>query len=142
MTGPGSDSKPENVVLEDMAAPGVMLALTPQALDNGDYLLVPTAPLVEGKTYRLTDRTACTIGDEKGPQATFSVGPGGPPPGSLGTLTAAAPAVVKMNLATPSGSCFAEATVAQSSIELMASASAGAWLEGGRLEPGPRPRPN
>lgn len=129
MTGPASNSKPENVVLEDLAAPGVLLALTPEALDNGDYLLVPAAPLIEGKTYRLTDRSACMVTDEKGPQVTFSVGPSAPPPVSLGTLVAAPPAVVKMDLATPSGSCFAEATVAQSSIELMASPSAAAWLD-------------
>ncbi|HSS03376.1 MAG TPA: hypothetical protein VLM79_40210, partial [Kofleriaceae bacterium] len=85
MMGPDSDAKPENVVLEDMAAPGVMLALTAQALDNGDYLLVPAAPLVEGKTYRLTDRSVCMITDEKGPQVTFSVAPAAPLPVSLGT---------------------------------------------------------
>src|SRR4051794_11663147 len=68
MTGFVNGSKPENVILEEVAAPGVMLALTAQALANGDYLLVPSAPLVDGKTYQLTDRTTCMMGDAKGPQ--------------------------------------------------------------------------
>ncbi|MGH9886976.1 MAG: hypothetical protein ACREBE_15725 [bacterium] len=129
MTGLVSDSKPENVILEDVAAPGAMLALTAQPLANGDYLLVPSAPLVDGKTYRLTDRTTCMIGDAKGPQVTFAVGPAATPPVSLGTLSAAAPAVVQMELATTTGSCSAKATVAQSAIELDASPSATAWLD-------------
>lgn len=129
MTGFAANAKPEDVVLEDMAAPGVPRALTAQPLPNGDYLLVPTVALVDGASYRLTDRSTCAPTGEHGPQVVFSVGPQAPLPSSLGTLSAAVPAVVPLTLATTSGSCFAEATVARSSIELVASAAATAWLD-------------
>lgn len=129
MTGFAASAKPEDVVLENMAAPGVPLALTAQPLPNGDYLLVPTVALVDGASYRLTDRSVCALTGEHGPQVTFSVEPQAPLPSSLGMLSAAAPAVGPMTLATTSGSCFSEATVAQSSIELVESMAAAAWLD-------------
>jgi uncharacterized protein (TIGR03382 family) len=129
MSGPASNSKPENVVLESTAAPGVSIALTAQPLANGDYLLVPGVPLVDGGSYRLTDHSLCSVTGERGPQVAFSVGPQAQLPTSLGTLSAMPAGVEQMNLATTSGSCFSEATVAQTSIELVASTAAAAWID-------------
>jgi hypothetical protein len=129
MTGFAASAKPEDVVLENMAAPGVPLGLTAQMLPNGDYLLVPTVALVDGASYRLTDRSVCAPTGEHGPQVVFSVGPQAPLPSSLGTLSATAPAVLPLTLATTSGSCLSEVTVAQSTIELVESTAAAAWLD-------------
>jgi uncharacterized protein (TIGR03382 family) len=129
MSGDGITVTPENVSLVSTAAPTVPIAFTAQRLANGDYLLVPDVPLVEGSSYRLTDHSQCDLGDERGPEITFSAGPDAPLPSSLGTLSAAPSAVGPMNLATRSGSCFSEATVSQASIELVASTAAAAWMD-------------
>jgi uncharacterized protein (TIGR03382 family) len=129
MSGVGITVMPENVTLASTAAPTVPIAFTAQRLANGDYLLVPDVPLVEGSSYRLTDHSKCGLGDERGPEVTFSVGPDAALPSSLGTLSAAPSAVGQMNLATTSGSCFSEATVSQAPIELVASPAAAAWMD-------------
>lgn len=129
MSGFGASAKPENVVLENTAAPGVVIALTARQLANGDYLLVPSTPLAAGGRYRLTDLSTCAQTQDRGPQVVFQVGPEAPLPSSLGALSAAAVGVTEMNLATTSGSCFSQATVAQSSIELVPASAAAPWLD-------------
>ena len=129
MSGFGASAKPENVVLESVAAPGVSIALTAQLLPNGDYLLVPATALVAGNSYRLTDRSTCAQTGDRGPEVVFQVGPAAPMPSRLGALSAAAVGVIEMNLATRSGSCFSPATVAQTSIELVPDSAAALWVD-------------
>jgi hypothetical protein len=129
MSGYGANVEEENVVLEDVAAPGVSIALTEQELENGDYLLVPETPLVAGHQYRLTDRNECMGTMERGPEVVFAVGPAAPLPSSLGELSASAEEVVNKDLATASGSCFAEARIAQTEIALVPEAAAAPWVD-------------
>lgn len=129
MSGFGASVKPENAVLESTAAPGTSIALTAQQLANGDYLLIPATPLVAGGSYRLTDRSTCAQTGDRGPEVVFQVGPEVPVPSSLGGLSAAAVEVMEMDVATASGSCFSRATVAQTSIELMAESAATPWID-------------
>jgi hypothetical protein len=130
MSGFEVSVKPENVVLEDMAAPGVSIGLTAQQLANSnDYLLVPAKPLVAGRTYRLKDRTECAVNMERGPEVVFDVGPEAPLPSSLGDLSGTPPEVVDKDLATPSGSCSAEARIAQTEIALVPASAAAPWID-------------
>jgi hypothetical protein len=129
MSGFGASVNTENVVLEEMAAPGVSIALTAQQLANGDYLLVPATPLIAGRRYRLKDRSECTVTQESGPEVVFEVGPEAPLPSNLGDLSATAMVLGDMDLATPSGSCFAEATVARMGIDLVPSSAAAPWID-------------
>jgi hypothetical protein len=129
MSGFGASVKTENAVLEDMAAPGVSIALTAQQLENRDYLLVPATPLVAGHHYRLKDRSECTVTEERGPEVVFEVGPETPVPASLGDLSATSAEVMDMDLATQSGSCFAAAKVAQMTIELVPASAAAPWVD-------------
>jgi hypothetical protein len=129
MSGFYASVKTENVVLEDMAAAGVPIALTAQQLENGDYLLVPEKPLIAGHHYRLKDRNECSLNMQSGPEVVFEVGSEVPLPSSLGDVSATAAEVVDKDLATASGSCFATAKVAQTEIELVPVSAAAPWID-------------
>src|SRR3569623_1962903 len=82
------DSPPDvsQVVLATTADPATPLAFTAMALANGDYLLVPDAPLVAGTDYTIIDHTACGATADAGPRVTFHAAAAAPLPTSLGTL--------------------------------------------------------
>jgi len=128
MSGPAASADPRNVVLATAAAPTTPIAFTAQLFANGDYLLVPVAPLAEG-SYVLSDRNTCSATGATGPQVAFTVGPAAPLPTDLGILIAPAPSIADLDLGTRTGSCTSRATTAQASFELVPSSSALAWCE-------------
>jgi hypothetical protein len=128
MSGPAASADPRNVVLATAAAPTTPIAFTAQPFANGDYLLVPVAPLAEG-SYVLGDRNTCSATGATGPQVAFTVGPAAPLPTDLGILIAPAPSIADLDLETRTGSCSSRATTAQASFELVPSSSALAWRE-------------
>lgn len=115
------------VRLTAASAPAVSLELTAVAQPNGDFVLVPDAPLVAGETYTLEDGTLCN-GDSM--HATFTAGPSAPLPSSLGTVRLIGHGMfAELDVATASGSCSTkvEATIAQ--VTLDRSASAEPWKD-------------
>jgi hypothetical protein len=128
MSGPASSADPGNIVLTTAAAPTTPIPFTAQPFADGDYLLVPAAPLAEGR-YVVTDRNTCTATGEHGPQVAFTVTPAAPLPADLGILIAPAPTIADLDLETRTGSCSSRATAAQASFELVPSASALAWRD-------------
>jgi hypothetical protein len=66
---------------------------------------------------------------ERGPEVVFEVGPETPVPSSLGDLSGTPPEVVDKDLATRSGSCSAEARIAQTEIALVPASAAAPWID-------------
>ncbi|MBA3538508.1 MAG: hypothetical protein H0T79_02665 [Deltaproteobacteria bacterium] len=118
---------PSSVKLSTVAAPGTALPFTATALPNGDYVLVPDAPLVEGTSYVLEDLALC--GGTAGPRVTFTAGPSAPLPTSLGGI-ATDPHGMRgdVELATTAGSCSVPVDVTMFGIELAPSADATPWM--------------
>jgi hypothetical protein len=119
---------PTSVVLATQAAPQAPIALTATALPDGDYLLVPTAPLSPGEVYTLTDHSVCPGGGVDAPHATFRTGAAVPLPTQLGTLTAT-PMLGPLAVATPSGSCTTDITAASAQIALAPAIDAQPWSD-------------
>lgn len=120
---------PKNVVLTNVADPGTPLAFTVQPMTGGDLLIVPSAPLVPGERYLISDRNQCEITHQLGPDDTFTVGPAAPLPTDLGTLSVISAGIEQMSLAVHDGSCSSNAVVAQTSIQVEPSAAAAPWMD-------------
>ncbi|HEX7703432.1 MAG TPA: hypothetical protein VF403_21980, partial [Kofleriaceae bacterium] len=72
--GPAAND-PTRVVLAAATDPTMPLAFTATVQPDGDYLIVPTAPLVAGVTYTLTDHNICDGDETSGPTSSFFVAP-------------------------------------------------------------------
>ena len=119
---------PGNVVLTSTADPTTPIPITAKQLADRNFLLVPDAPLAPG-SYVITDHTVCGAPAAAGPQAAFTVEPAAPMPSTLGALIAMPASLQQLDLATGLGTCSAQATVDQTSIELAPSDAAAAWFD-------------
>jgi hypothetical protein len=107
--------------------PSTSLAFTAVPQPNGDFVLVPDAPLLAGETYTLEDRTVC---NGAALRSRFTAGPTAPLPSSLGAVNLIGHGIfAEIDVATSSGSCSTkvEATIAQ--ITLDRSATAEPWKD-------------
>jgi hypothetical protein len=123
----GSPGDPSLVRLTAASDPTTSIPFTAVPQPNGDFVLVPDVPLVEGETYTLEDRALCNNATL---HSTFTAGPAAPLPTSLGTVELIGHGnYADLDLATVSGSCSTrvEATVLQ--IALSESASAAPWKD-------------
>ena len=120
----GSAADPTKVTLATAAGAPVAITVSPQP--NGDFLLVPTEPLVPGTTYKLRDANACD--GVAGPTSTFVAGPDAPLPTSLGNLGATAQGIAPLEVATVSGSCSSTIEADQVFVEVSLSAEAEPWI--------------
>ena len=94
------------------------LPFTATALANGDYLLVPDAPLVAGTDYTIVDHTACGATPDAGPLVTFHAVAAAPLPASLGTLAIVDHQEETFSVATARGSCSSDVLADQARVEL------------------------
>jgi hypothetical protein len=123
----GSAGDASLVRLTAASDPSTPLAFTAMPQPNGDFVLVPDAPLVAGETYTLEDGAECNGGTM---YSTFTAGPSAPLPSSLGSVNLIGHGMfAEIPVATASGSCSTtvEATIAQ--ITLDVSASAEPWKD-------------
>jgi uncharacterized protein (TIGR03382 family) len=120
---------PSMIVLATTADPQTALPFTATALPNGDYLLVPDAPLVAGTDYTIIDHTACGATPDAGPHVTFHAGAEAPLPASLGTLAIVEHQEDTFSVATARGSCSSEVLGDQARVELTPSDDALAWKD-------------
>jgi uncharacterized protein (TIGR03382 family) len=120
---------PSMVVLSTAADPQTALPFTATPLSNGDYLLVPDAPLVAGTDYTIVDHTPCGATPDAGPVVTFHVVAEAPLPTSLGTLAIVEHQEETFSVATASGSCSTEVLGDQARVELTPSDDALAWKD-------------
>jgi uncharacterized protein (TIGR03382 family) len=123
----GSPGDASLVRLSAASDPTASIPFTAVPQPNGDFVLVPDAPLVEGETYTLEDRALC---NNSTLHSTFTAGPAAPLPTSLGTVELVGHGnFAELDLATVSGSCSTsvDATVLQ--IALAESASASPWKD-------------
>lgn len=126
---PSSGSAGDASLVRLIAAsdPTTQLAFTAVAQANGDYVIVPDAPLVPGETYSLEDGTVCGAGTLR---STFEAGPIAPLPTSLGALQLIGHGnVAKLGVATSSGSCTTEVDAIVAQVVLAESASAAPWKD-------------
>jgi hypothetical protein len=121
-------SDPVNVVLANAADPKTSLAFTVQPADHGDFLLVPSAPLVAGQRYLVSDHNECEQTQSPGPEVAFAVGPAVAMPSELGTLVVTSAGIERAGLANYDSTCSSDAIVAQASIQLEPAASAIPWM--------------
>jgi uncharacterized protein (TIGR03382 family) len=108
------------VTLTTAADPSTALAFTVTRLPNSiDHLIVPTAPLVPGTQYVITDGNRCLADPgESGPRATFTVGPMAPLPTTLGALSVTTVPEFSTSVSTISGSCWTDVTAAGARVEV------------------------
>lgn len=113
--------------LTTSAAPSTVLVFTATAQLNGDYVIVPDAPLVEGTSYVLEDLATCN--GVAGPRVTFTAGPSAPLPTSLGTVTSDPHSRrAELDVATAAGSCSTTVDAEQFGIELAPNSGAAPWM--------------
>ena len=117
------------VVLTAASDPQTALPFTATALSNGDYLLVPDAPLVAGTDYTIIDHTPCGTTPDAGPHATFHVVAAAPLPASLGTLDIIDHQQETFPVATASGSCTTDVLADQARLQLTPGADAVPWKD-------------
>ena len=120
---------PSMVVLTTTADPQAALPFTATALSNGDYLLVPDAPLVAGTDYTIVDHTPCGATPDAGPRVTFHAVATAPLPTSLGTLAIVEHQEETFSVGTARGSCTSEVLADQARIELTPTDDALAWKD-------------
>jgi hypothetical protein len=126
-SGGGAASTTSSVRLTTVSAPSTALPFTATALPSGDYVIVPSAPLVEGTAYVLEDQSTCG-GSAGSPRVTFTAGPAAPLPTSLGTVSTIGHGTrLGLEVATASGSCSTMIDAVTFSIELSPSAEAIPW---------------
>jgi uncharacterized protein (TIGR03382 family) len=125
--GPAA-TDPTRVVLAAATDPATPLAFTATVQPNGDYLIVPTAPLVAGVTYTLTDHNLCAGNEASGPSR-FIVAPEAALPTTLGTLADTDHLRQSFEVGTASGSCSAIVDGDRSTIALALSADALPWQD-------------
>ena len=126
--GPAA-TDPSLVVLAAATDPNTPLAFTAMAQPNGDYLIVPTAPLVAGVSYTLSDHNICAGDELTGPTSRFFVAPEAPWPTTLGTLADTDHMKTSFEVGTASGSCSAIVDGDRSTIVLALSADALPWQD-------------
>lgn len=117
------------VQLTTVADPATPLAFTATAQPNGDYLIVPTAPLVAGTDYQIVDHSPCGETENAGPHAMFHAGPSAPLPATLGSLSIYEHGMDSFEVGTARGSCSSTVLADQARLELTASADAGPWRD-------------
>jgi uncharacterized protein (TIGR03382 family) len=117
------------VVLTTVADPATPLAFTTVAQPNGDYLIVPTAPLVAGTDYTIADHNACGTTEDAGPRVTFHAVAEAPLPTSLGTLAIVDHDMATFQVGTSSGSCYSDVLADQARLELTPSADVVPWKD-------------
>jgi uncharacterized protein (TIGR03382 family) len=126
--GPAA-TDPTRVVLAAATDPTTPLAFTAMVQPDGDYLLVPTAPLVAGVTYTLSDHNTCGDDAMTGPTSRFFVAPEAALPTTLGTLADTDHLRQSFEVGTASGSCSAIVDGDRSTIALALSADALPWQD-------------
>jgi uncharacterized protein (TIGR03382 family) len=126
--GPAAND-PTRVVLAAATDPTTPLAFTSTVQPDGDYLIVPTAPLVAGVTYTLTDHNICDGDQTSGPTTSFFVAPEAALPATLGTLADTDHLRYSFMVGTASGSCSAIVDGDRSTIALALSADALPWQD-------------
>jgi len=127
-----SSNDPPNlslVVLATTTDPNTPLAFTTVAQANGDYLIVPTAPLVAGTDYTIVDHNACGTTEDTGPRVTFHAVAAAPLPTSLGTLAIVDHDMATFLVGTSSGSCSSNVLADQARLELTPSADVVPWKD-------------
>lgn len=120
---------PEMVVLSAASNPQTALPFTATQMPNGDYLIVPDAPLVAGTDYTIVDQTACGMTPNFGPHVTFHVVAEAPLPASLGTLAIVDHQEEMFSVGTARGSCSSEVLADQARLELTPSDDALPWKD-------------
>src|SRR5687768_9105345 len=119
---------PSQVRLTRASDPLTPLDFASTQLPNGDYVLAPAAPLIEGEQYVLEDRSTCS--GTAGPRVTFTAGAQAPLPASLGTLQLIGHGTpLELDVSTASGSCSTTVDAMTLSIELVRSADAEPWKD-------------
>lgn len=122
----GTQPDPKAVRLTTTADPTTPLPFTATALQNGDYVIVPGMPLVQGTSYVLEDPTVCDVGTVK---QTFTVGAAAGLPEALGAVQLIGHGSRgKIDVASFSGSCSTEIDVTSIGIELAPSAELAPWM--------------
>ncbi len=117
---------PTDVRMTRTSDPGTALPFAALATPDGDYVLIPDAPLVTGDSYMLADTTTCA--GEPNARVTFSVGPAAPRPTSLGIVVTDERATRgDLEIATAVGSCSTTVDAATLDVELTLSAEAQPW---------------
>lgn len=125
----GTAADPSMVVLTAASDPQTPLPFTATALGNGDYLLVPDAPLVAGTDYAIIDHTPCGSTPDAGPHVTFHAVDAAPLPSSLGTLAIVDHHEETFAVATAIGSCSSDVLADQARLELTPSSDALPWKD-------------
>jgi uncharacterized protein (TIGR03382 family) len=122
-----SPPDPSMVVLATTADPQTALPFTATQLSNGDYLLVPDAPLVEGTDYTIVEHKPCGTTPDAGPHVTFHVVAAAPLPTSLGTLAVVEHQEDTFSVGTAIGSCSSEVLADEAQVALTPSDDALPW---------------
>ncbi len=123
----GMGGDPSLVTIAPAATPSVTLAFTATALADGAYALMLAEPLVEGTTYIVADSNMCN--GETASTITIVAGPAAPLPAELGVLATIDGGVTSLEVATFSGSCSADVSAAQDSVELALAPDAVPWRD-------------
>ncbi|HEU0034439.1 MAG TPA: hypothetical protein VFQ53_27640 [Kofleriaceae bacterium] len=121
-----------NVVLTK-ATNTTPLPFTSTKLDNGDYLIVPDAPLAAGSSYVLADHNTCDLG-RTGPSVTFTATDDAPLPAQLGSIDVVQGGNAPLAVGTASGSCYADVIADQVKLALVPSADAQPWMDALQFE--------
>lgn len=125
----GSAPDPTMVVLTAASDPETPLPFTATVQPNGDYLIVPDAPLVAGTDYTIVDQTPCATTPNFGPHVTFHAVAEAPLPASLGTLAIVDHQQEMFAVATARGSCTSDVLADQARLELTPSDDALPWKD-------------
>jgi uncharacterized protein (TIGR03382 family) len=125
----GTQPDPSMVVLTSAADPQAALPMTAMALPNGDFLLVPDAPLVAGTDYTVVDNTPCEYNPGPAAHATFHVVASAPLPATLGTLAITDHQEETFPVATTRGTCSSDVLADQARLALTPSDDALPWKD-------------
>jgi uncharacterized protein (TIGR03382 family) len=125
----GTSADPSMVVLTAASDPQTPLPFTATAQSNGDYLIVPDAPLVAGTDYTLVDHTPCGTTADAGPHVTFHAVAAAPLPASLGTLAIVDHQQETFSVGTARGTCSSDVLADQARLELTPSTDALPWRD-------------
>jgi hypothetical protein len=128
MSGYELTADPNNVVLATAADPTTAIPFTATPLANGDFLIVPDAPLARG-SYVIVDHTQCEDFNLPGPSAAFAVEAAMPLPTTLVPLIASPSRLEQIDVESRLGACSAQVMVATSVVELAPTFVKDPWFD-------------